>query len=275
MLSTWRAWMRRRARSQPSLEERARAAPRGRTRDPAETNGSTVVGVPPSPVGRQGTPKAGAPTSLSAGPEPPAATVPPAEALSPRPAPAGPVAGTGRSLERKPQPDRAIERSDSAVGSSAAGPAAVGPGDASAAAVGYARVAKRQTADSRELRAQAEVIVHACATRGLVLLRILWDAGPGLERPGLIQALEVIAAGEASCLVVSGLDRLSHSAADLGSLAEWLEKKGTRLIVVDLELDTAAPDGRLAARALAAVGTSTREASEDLPPRPRRKRSNS
>ena len=67
-------------------------------------------------------------------------------------------------------------------------------------------------------------------------------------------ALETIAAGEASCLVVSGLDRLARSASDLGTLVEWFEHNGGRLVAVDLDLDTDTEAGQTAARALVAAG---------------------
>jgi DNA invertase Pin-like site-specific DNA recombinase len=92
------------------------------------------------------------------------------------------------------------------------------------------------------------------------------DTSSELERPGLRYALERIAAGEASCLVVAGLDRVSHSAAGLATLVEWLENNGSRLIAVDLGLDTGTDDGRLAARALAAVGGTGRENVKQLTP---------
>jgi DNA invertase Pin-like site-specific DNA recombinase len=261
------ARMLRRVRSDPPPEQRAAPRPQRRRPNPPQTRASTIPGPGASAPALQGGPKSSAPTAQPAQREPPPASVsPPAAPSPPRPAAAGPAARTAPSAEGESRSARSAERSENAVGSREAGAAPAPPADGTARAVGYASVAKGQTADSRELRAQAEAIVHACATRGLVLLRILWDTGPGLERPALTQALEVIATGEASCLVVSGLDRLSHSAAELGSLVEWLQKKGGRLIAADLDLDTAAPDGRLAARALAALGASTREQPGDLPP---------
>ncbi|HYY23520.1 MAG TPA: recombinase family protein, partial [Thermoleophilaceae bacterium] len=169
----------------------------------------------------------------------------------------------------KVPPESPLAGDQGAAGSAAAKPPAH-RAEATARAVGYASLARGQTSDSPELRDQAKAIERACASRGLALRRLIWDVAndtrSDLQRPGLRHALEMIATGEASCLVVSGLDRLSRSAADLGVLVEWLEKKGSRLIAVDLDLDTAAPDGRLAARALAAVGGSTRAEPKDLPP---------
>jgi DNA invertase Pin-like site-specific DNA recombinase len=58
---------------------------------------------------------------------------------------------------------------------------------------------------------------------------------------------------------VSSLERLTRSAANLGTLVEWLDRWGARLVVVDIDLDTGTPEGRLGAKALAAVGGSERK----------------
>ena len=92
----------------------------------------------------------------------------------------------------------------------------------------------------------------------MVLHKLVGDvqsySGPDLERPGLNHALGLLGSGEASCLVVAGLDRLSRSAANLGTVIEWLEQVGARLVVIDLDLDTDTEEGRVAARALARIG---------------------
>jgi DNA invertase Pin-like site-specific DNA recombinase len=79
-------------------------------------------------------------------------------------------------------------------------------------------------------------------------------AGSDAERPGLRHVLEQISAGEASCLVVEGLDRLGASAAAVGTLVSWFDVDGRRLVAADLGLDTATQTGKVALRALAAAG---------------------
>ena len=76
----------------------------------------------------------------------------------------------------------------------------------------------------------------------------------GLERPGLQYALDRLAEGEASCLIVSELERLSRSAADLGQIVEWLVERDYRLVAIDVRLDTGSPAGQLTARTLMSVG---------------------
>jgi hypothetical protein len=125
-------------------------------------------------------------------------------------------------------------------------------------ALGYTTFPERKRAVSPESRYQARRIRAACEARGMVLHKLVGDvqsySGPDLERPGLTHALELLGSGEASCLVVAGLDRLSRSAANLGTVIEWLEEVGARLVVLDLDLDTDTEEGRVAARALVRVG---------------------
>jgi DNA invertase Pin-like site-specific DNA recombinase len=125
-------------------------------------------------------------------------------------------------------------------------------------ALGYTTFPERKRAVSPESRYQARRIRAACEARGMVLHKLVGDvqsySGPDLERPGLNHALELLGSGEASCLVVAGLDRLSRSAANLGTVIEWLEQVGGRLVVIDLDLDTDTEEGRVAARALVRVG---------------------
>lgn len=125
-------------------------------------------------------------------------------------------------------------------------------------AVGYVSVPKANGEDAASMEAQAAAIDRFCARRGWELLHVVRDVEnghpKGLERPGLLYALERIAEGEAGCLVVPELERLSRSAADLGRILEWIEEQDGRLIAIDLRLDTGSAQGRLTARTLMAVG---------------------
>ena len=124
-------------------------------------------------------------------------------------------------------------------------------------AVGYVSV-PRADGGGGVLEAQAEAIGRLCAQRGWELLHLVRDTEnghpKGMERPGLLYALERIAQGEASCLVVSELERLSRSAADLGRIVDWIDQRHGRLVAIDLRLDTGSAQGRLTARTLVAVG---------------------
>ncbi len=72
-----------------------------------------------------------------------------------------------------------------------------------------------------DARSEGATIEAACRRLGLEFGELVQDRAVGPDaspsRPGLAYALEKIADDEASCLIVSGLDRLSLSAADLGA----------------------------------------------------------
>jgi DNA invertase Pin-like site-specific DNA recombinase len=126
-------------------------------------------------------------------------------------------------------------------------------------ALGYASIpADGDEAAVAALEEQSEVIERACRRLGIELVEIVREreprAGKALERAGVSYLIERLAAGDANCLIVSGLDRLSHSVAELGTLVQWLEQSKLRLVAVELDLDTLTPAGQATARALASVG---------------------
>ncbi len=132
------------------------------------------------------------------------------------------------------------------------------------AVIGYASVPEPAgSAKSQELKQQGELIARECQRRGLALLELVGEREPAngkaLERPGLSYALERIAAREAQGLVVSELSRLTHSAADLGSIIEWFARAGARLVAGAHALDTEDESGRLAASILIEVSGWERE----------------
>ena len=130
--------------------------------------------------------------------------------------------------------------------------------------VGYATVPKAEHGGGGALvREQATAIEALCERNGWQLLELVRDVEEprvkGLDRPGLTYALERVTSGEASCLVVSQLRRLSPSAADLGRILESIARNGGRLVALDVDVDTAAPAGRKAANVLISVGAWERE----------------
>jgi DNA invertase Pin-like site-specific DNA recombinase len=124
-------------------------------------------------------------------------------------------------------------------------------------ALGYASGPGRGRAATRELEGQAEVIAQECEERGLELLEVVYEREPAngkaLSRPGLAYALERITREEASVLVVSELSRITRSAAELGTVIEWISRSNARLVATAHALDTHRIDGRLAAELLVEV----------------------
>lgn len=77
------------------------------------------------------------------------------------------------------------------------------------------------------------------------------------ERPALLRALDY--AREGDTLVVTKLDRLARSMADLMSIKSKLEAKGVSLKVLNLNLDTTTPTGKLMLNLLGSVAEFERE----------------
>ena len=71
------------------------------------------------------------------------------------------------------------------------------------------------------------------------------------RRPGLAAALAEIDAGRAGGIIVSKIDRLGRSSADVLGLIERARREGWRLVALDVGLDSTTPAGELVAAALA------------------------
>ena len=127
--------------------------------------------------------------------------------------------------------------------------------------LGYASVAHDD--DGELLVEQTKAIGGRAGELGCDVVEVVRErepkAGRALERPGLSHVIERLAAGDASCLLVSGLEHLSRSVAELGTIVQWLEENEVRLVAVALDLDTASPGGQATAKALASVGGWERE----------------
>jgi DNA invertase Pin-like site-specific DNA recombinase len=160
----------------------------------------------------------------------------------------------------EPTADAEQEREATIAGLGAGGGAAASVHEA-VRALGYASVPP--DGGRRQLAAQQRAIVRRAQRLGLRLVEVVRDrepqTGKALDRAGLSYLIERLAAGDATCVVVSGLERLSRSVAELGTIVEWLEENEVRLVAVDLDLDTASQSGRSTARALASVAGWERE----------------
>jgi DNA invertase Pin-like site-specific DNA recombinase len=124
-------------------------------------------------------------------------------------------------------------------------------------AVGYIRVSTNEQAESGAgLTAQRAVIRAECERRGWTLAHTYQDrngaSGKNLRRPALQEALNVLAAGKASVLVTSKLDRLSRSVLDFASLMAQAENEGWAIVVLDVNVDTSTPSGEMMANVVAA-----------------------
>jgi DNA invertase Pin-like site-specific DNA recombinase len=148
-------------------------------------------------------------------------------------------------------------------------------------AIGYVRVS---TDESRHTGAgvasQKATITAACRDRNWDLLEIAEDigfSGRDLRRPAMQAALLKLADGEANCLVVAKLDRLSRSLLDFAGLSDQARRGGWDLVTLDLMVDTTTPAGEALANVLATfaqferkmIGLRVREALHQLRARSR------
>ncbi|MCW3002196.1 MAG: putative recombinase [Conexibacter sp.] len=170
----------------------------------------------------------------------------------------------------EPRPELVAPASPTLVAVAAADGGAPATDPVTAATIGYTSTTDVSgPAAAETLAAQRRAIESHCGRGGFRVVEIIddrtsADGTPG-ARPGLSRALQRIEAGEASCLVVCDLRRLSHSVAELGRLLGWLEDHDARLVALDLDLDTATDAGRTALRALASVGEWERKPTSEPP----------
>ncbi len=140
-------------------------------------------------------------------------------------------------------------------------------------AIGYARVSTDgQVESGAGLDAQVSVMRAECVRRGWDLLRVAIDAGASGKslngRPELTGALDALDAGEAEVLLAAKLDRVSRSVLDFAALMARADRRGWRIVVLDVNVDTTTATGELMTNVVAAfaqyerrlVGQRTRDA---------------
>lgn len=101
--------------------------------------------------------------------------------------------------------------------------------------IGYARV----STEGQSLDNQVDRLTHSDCKK----LFTEKYSGANSDRKQLQAALDFVREGDA--LVVTKLDRLARSAVDLGQIARKLESKGVDLVVLDQQIDTTTPTGKL------------------------------
>lgn len=116
--------------------------------------------------------------------------------------------------------------------------------------LGYTSVAAGEPLDGPAIEKQRLAIEDACKRLNLRLVDVVRDHrangadDPG--QPGLQDVLDRIDSGEASCLIVSDLECLTRRTARLEKVLDRLDRDKTRLVALDVGLDSASETGRLA-----------------------------
>lgn len=122
----------------------------------------------------------------------------------------------------------------------------------------YLRVSTgRQAESGLSLEQQERQLRAAALEAGYSEVRVLREEGRSGKslrgRPALAEALDLLAAGEASALYTAKMDRLARSARDTLTVLDLANRQGWRLVSLDLGLDTSTPVGRMVLTVLAAT----------------------
>lgn len=128
-------------------------------------------------------------------------------------------------------------------------------------AVGYVRVStKGQKEEGLSLETQRERINAWATLNGRELRAIKEDArsGKNADRPGLLEALEIVCANRGA-LVVCKLDRFSRSTKDAIEIAARLADAGADLVSLSEHIDTTHAMGRFVYRLFASLNELERE----------------
>src|ERR1700675_2729267 len=91
------------------------------------------------------------------------------------------------------------------------------------------------------LEAQRRALAAEYKRRGWQLLEVSEEAGfsaEELKRPGIKEALRVLASGDGKTLVARKLDTPARSLLELAPLLESAQKQGFALVALDCSLDT-------------------------------------
>lgn len=109
----------------------------------------------------------------------------------------------------------------------------------------YARVSTNKQAETgHSLDSQSQLLIKKAEQEGYRVELVLEEgSGRRVNRPKLNEALERLDRGEAQALLVVDIDRLARSTIYALQVAERAKKKGWRLIILSLDIDTETPGG--------------------------------
>lgn len=132
--------------------------------------------------------------------------------------------------------------------------------------VGYVRVSSESQADNSSLAEQRKKIEAYCYAFSHELVAVFEEVGSGKNsssRPKFQQALEMVRT-EADGIVSAKLDRLARNTRDVLALVEdTLQPNNKALVLLDLQVDTSTPTGRMILTVMAAVATLERDVIND------------
>lgn len=122
----------------------------------------------------------------------------------------------------------------------------------------YARVSTQMQAnDGMSLDAQVRDMKRAAELAGFTEFEVLREEGRSGKsiqgRPVLRDNLERLDRGDAAALFVTRIDRLARSTQDFLSIVDRAQKNDWRIVMLDLNLDTASYQGRFVVTIMSAL----------------------
>jgi DNA invertase Pin-like site-specific DNA recombinase len=122
--------------------------------------------------------------------------------------------------------------------------------------VGYCRVSTENQEDNTSLGSQRERIEAYCKAFDHKLVEVFVEVGSGKDtthRPEFNKAMEMVAT-QADGIVALKLDRIARSCRDVLTLVEdVLQPQNKALVLLDLNVDTSTPTGKMILTMMAAV----------------------
>lgn len=111
----------------------------------------------------------------------------------------------------------------------------------------YARVStNRQKETGHSLDSQSQLLVKEAERQGYKVELVLENgSGRKANRPKLNKALERLNKGEAQALFVLDIDRLARNTRHALEIAETAQRKGWRLVIASLMIDTGSAMGEM------------------------------
>lgn len=122
----------------------------------------------------------------------------------------------------------------------------------------YARVSTQlQVADGQSLSVQERALKKAAAAAGYKKTELMKEEGRSGKsitgRPVLRECLDMLDRGDATALFVTRIDRLARSTQDFLSIIDRANKNDWRIVMLDLNLDTASYQGRFVVTIMSAL----------------------
>jgi DNA invertase Pin-like site-specific DNA recombinase len=111
----------------------------------------------------------------------------------------------------------------------------------------YARVStNRQAKTGHSLDSQSQLLVKEAERQGYTIELVLENgSGRKANRPKLNKALDRLNKGEAQALFVLDIDRLARNTRHALEIAETAQRKGWRLVIASLMIDTGSAMGEM------------------------------